>query len=310
MCRTKDLCWVQRIKHLLNASSRPSFWSISPIVVFLSVVHLFLRKTRYVAPHHYSYDYGSRFRRPIDWLHITKTGTSLGNVLLKFVCKDVILEEDSGVQGNVTGECLSNFYLQQGMRRNWPIGDHFSLWNRSEVQLSHVYTMLRSPKYRFASGYHYRTSYKNLNASVSQICNFLESKALPSHFTRGHQVKTIVGHKFSSNRGFKIDIPPSNEEVHEACKRIESFAFVGVTELWNTSMCLLAHSHQIPLDEIMKIPHMRKGKSKGYKTVQADCIDPYDDFLVSCAIQRIKLKVKKHPVCLDTFFHEIEGLII
>eukprot|EP01031_Cornospumella_fuschlensis_P038536 gene38536-46841_t len=96
---------------------------------------------------------------PIDWLHIIKCGTTFINTLLRWACfpnvTSDIIGPNGGLRSVFTQECASNFVLHEGVRPNWPIGDHFDLARRNGTEnttyLQHVVTFVREPVSRTIS---------------------------------------------------------------------------------------------------------------------------------------------------------------
>jgi hypothetical protein len=81
---------------------------------------------------------------PIEWLHIPKTGTSFGNVLINWACSDLLPPKryfDAKKVLEVTPACKARFRNREAVR--WFTGSHLSLENRTEAELRSVFTLIR-----------------------------------------------------------------------------------------------------------------------------------------------------------------------
>lgn len=258
----------------------------------------------------------------INWIHIAKTGTSFGSLLVFLLCGlNEGVTEDSVA---LPIECLEKFHQEPEMREAWKIGDHYSLFNSTTTKLGSTYAMIRSPKSRFPSGFHHLTEYKYLHASGAMICGWTTGEPLgpgvPHHFTLGHQVKVFAGHRFEKgptnlrNWGYlPTQSPPSDVDLREAFGRIDRMAFVGITDLWETTVCLLSkrfRSDKNRLDTMLKMRHLRQGEPVQYKTVSADCGDIYDEALIRHVFEtRFAPLLEEHHDCRQIFMGELHKLL-
>lgn len=132
-----------------------------------------------------------------------------------------------------------------------PIGDHHSLTGRSEDELGRVVTMLRYPPARLASGYHWVRGWLqkdpgHLNVTEAEVCDWAQNTTW-AHATRGMMVKMVAGQPMTwlpLPEKHELDAGlPSNVMVKEACRRLRKFAFVGITDFWDASICLFHAKH-------------------------------------------------------------------
>lgn len=180
-------------------------------------------------------------RRPltnVEWLHITKTGTSFGNTLVLWACPEldpeVVWVHAGGVRAPAT--CLAKFRPEPLARKGWPIGDHISVANRSEAELRNVVTMVRWPPAIVASWYFYfKQQNKRTPGNVTEeaICQAAQST----------KVLYIMGWMIAGKHDSKGNPVSDEVMVKNACHRLSLFAFVGVTDFWDASVCLFHAMH-------------------------------------------------------------------
>jgi len=190
---------------------------------------------------------------PLIFVHVPKTGSSLINALVRVpgVCPEFAEELGADSFSDVgPGEQLEDLAGLQCPGLNAPgttgpsdaeIGDHMPLGDDSHFQehyAGHAVTMLRQPEQRVISGLRH-------HAAMHPEPTDFESL----QYSEGCAVRMLVGedlsfsHKGSGCFGMHQDDPPlpelSSEDVARAVARLQSFAFVGITEQWPLSVCLL-----------------------------------------------------------------------
>jgi hypothetical protein len=207
--------------------------------------------------------------------------------------------QESGVLP-LPDSCLAKF--RQGDRKGWPIGNHVPLTGRTEPELRNVFTLVRHPRSRALSGFHYLTEYKRVGATRFEICQYVASRP-EAHVNLGAQVKFITGEvefRWPSNFAFapKYAGLPDEQMVDRACARLRQFAFVGLSEHWNASVCLFhaifgGQAHQI------EYANVRKGKYGGVGMFgELDCGDTADERLYACAKELFLARMEQHPRCI------------
>eukprot|EP00416_Gambierdiscus_australes_P027634 CAMPEP_0171080820 /NCGR_PEP_ID=MMETSP0766_2-20121228/16107_1 /TAXON_ID=439317 /ORGANISM="Gambierdiscus australes, Strain CAWD 149" /LENGTH=300 /DNA_ID=CAMNT_0011538091 /DNA_START=27 /DNA_END=927 /DNA_ORIENTATION=+ len=192
--------------------------------------------------------------KPLKWLHVSKTGTSWFNVLIHTPGLCPLLP--AGVVLDQSQFCLdcgeNGLGLVADFQKQYPIasvcpgsfdspeefGHHFPLGNQRAVHDWHGVTILRRPESRIVSGYNYLKldwpefaprpcegidDYK----TVVQGCyvRSLTRDGLEPLHNRCHLDMSLQG-----------NVRP--DEVEEAKRRLDRFAFVGILEEWNLSVCL------------------------------------------------------------------------
>jgi len=252
----------------------------------------------------------------IDWLHIPKTGTSLGNLVVLFACPelpegDYVLEN---AVKNVPNWCLDRFRINEIHRSFLPLADHFSLANRTEDQLRRVFTMLRKPLLRVTSGYHYVRGYKKPNATAAELCNYFKwTKRIHEGFYG--MTKVILGYHLGDIRKGLPTVAstsrPSDAEIQEAIRRVNVFAFAGVTDYWKTSECIfnnkfMAYSRK--RSDIVSRHYRSKPKSVSYPS-KYPCHDGVDEQVFQAALRRL-IRESIENDCYDVFLQEMSDTLI
>jgi hypothetical protein len=235
----------------------------------------------------------------IEWLHIPKTGTSFGNILVSTFCNlptDTLWIKPEGAT-DIPPECLKIFRNEGSkVRSNWPIGDHVSLQGRSVPELQKVFTMIRSPRTKLLSGFHYNTKGTRLNASEEEVCQYV-SQSVKAHSSKSAQVKMIVG-KVMSPRVHKFRDPgiASEEDTQLACMNLEIMAFVGISDYWEASACLF-HSQYGGKMSNVDAQNLRPGGYDKEEMPSVDCNDEMDDNLFQCAMRIFLGRLRLYKEC-------------
>ena len=248
------------------------------------------------------------FHKPykIEWLHIPKCGTTLGETLLTYFCgmdAKGIITRHKVHQDEIPGWCLTKFRTDQPHRKNWILGDHFSLNNYTTEEIKKVYTMIRDPGVRMVSGFHFLTHFKRPNATAEEICNYVLQHQHMGHVALGGQTKFVLGRKVQSPKeGWKfIDTSrPSDSDALHACSILDTMAFVGITDFWETSSCILANSIGKSHTSSSKI----RGNPNTIQVKSVDCGDDPDWLLYQCAWNRMAAELEQYSICKRIFWAE------
>ena len=115
-------------------------------------------------------------------------------------------------------------------------------------------TIMRDPRTRFVSAWHYRCHHPNYDcfgvrkefkaarSGGGKKYSFDDYCAMPEY--RNIMTKMLVKDKFPyGDYG-----PLGDADLREATRRLDLFAFVGLNEMYDTSMVLLADALQLPLE--------------------------------------------------------------
>ena len=190
--------------------------------------------------------------------------------------------------------------------RNGVIADHVSLTNRTAAELRNIFTMIRSPKTRQVSGYqwyfkHGQGKGKVLNyigASQREICAFVNGTN-NCVAAKAASVRMITGGLMIGNH-FQQKVP-EKEGTQEACERLKIFAFVGITEYFNASVCLF-HAMHGGLMSDLELRNVRRGSyaDTAQSLKEVDCGDQADTALYMCALQLFWERLQRFPQCLSS----------
>jgi hypothetical protein len=90
--------------------------------------------------------------------------------------------------------------------------------------------------------------------------------------------------------------PPSDEMVAEACRRLRLFAFVGISDYWDASVCLF-HKMYGGEPHSIELVNVRKGKYAKGSLKEVDCGDAADEQLYKCALEVFEENLQRHPQC-------------
>lgn len=191
--------------------------------------------------------------RPLDWVHVPKTGSSLLNILIHLPGMCPMMEQDvvmdcgcftEFLQAYPTARfCPGSFRLDA---HDW-LGDHSGIGSTYDAYTKgHGVIMLRQPEQRLLSGYYYdqhswpQWYYGRMAASAREYAEVLS----------GCAVRILTRDTAAIQEGAPPDMaprsacgwpePPSAVGVRLARQRLrEGFVFVGLTEQWDLSVCLL-----------------------------------------------------------------------
>jgi len=235
----------------------------------------------------------------IEWLHIPKTGTPFGNTLVSTFCNlptDTLWIKPGRATG-IPPDCLKIFRNEGSkVRSKWPIGDHVSLQGRSVPELQKVFTMIRSPRTRLLSGFHYTTHSTRLNATEEEVCHYI-SQSNKAHSSKSAQVKMVVG-KAMSHRGhkFKDSNIASIEDAELACLNLEIMAFIGISDYWEASVCLFHSQYGGEMSDA-DVSSMRQGRYDKDEMALVDCNDEMDEYLFQCAMRLFLGRLRLYGEC-------------
>jgi len=187
--------------------------------------------------------------RPMAWIHVPKSGTTLGNALLHLPGMCPLLPPGFVLDASRHGACVVGGQIDQscpgsfssGGRYNF--GDHSGLGGiyKSSVE-GHGVVMLRQPEQRIISGYFYDQHdwpKEHFHRPAKDLLEY-------AHVVSGCAVKMFTR---KGRNGCCVDYDPAvcgspepatTVEVTLAKQRLRSgFVFVGITDEWNLSICLL-----------------------------------------------------------------------
>lgn len=215
---------------------------------------------------------------PLAWLHVPKCGSSFANTLLHTpgLCPSLtgfVVNSTTSCQGCKGTSCqsctyfndhmMSNFKKEHNAVENCPgllkwsnhkCLDEVDEQNRGFVHtfkdyINHGVTMLRQPEDRLISSFHHNLRSWPIdtlgNGSYTDLLRRIQESSLPDPELLMEYAKKIQGctAKMLTEACKPKDIcgspgTISQDKVEVAKKRLETFAFVGLTDQWNLSICL------------------------------------------------------------------------
>eukprot|EP00045_Choanoeca_perplexa_P013818 m.158329 g.158329 ORF g.158329 m.158329 type:complete len:298 (-) comp16467_c0_seq6:1313-2206(-) len=190
-----------------------------------------------------------------NWLHVPKAGSSFATTLYHYACDlpdDVFPHLPPGHRGMVT----------RAFEKKYPFAKHCNrqgvLWQgrRSGHEpcctpkhlLNGTVMMIRDPRRRATSAFHYFMHASGM--SLKQHQQLLRTAKNAVDFIRfpgvaGCQVKMLTGGKCAGN--VKVD----DARVDRAIANMKKAAFVGITDEWDSSICLfhaMFGGKQLPIE--------------------------------------------------------------
>lgn len=186
--------------------------------------------------------------RPLAWVHMPKCGTSFLSTLYNHpgICPSALVGAKLPSSRDFL-EPMTHFleqYPEDTCCRGSSSASYTFMWNSRmhigiglslyEANKGHAITMLRQPEQRIISSYHDHIHDWNGLIPPRDIREFAEA-------VQGCQVKMVVRTSDSWNTCAVSwgAVPPSDEEVSLAVRHLrEGFAFVGLADRWDLSVCL------------------------------------------------------------------------
>lgn len=258
-----------------------------------------------------------------EWVHVPKTGSSFENTLIRWACGQDApnvnvfsgrpnMQARKGAQSSILNsraDCLRRTFVHRTdaatgrVKSDMAIGTHMPLrGDESPSELQRVFMLFRSPDARAWS------EFKQNYVLTGQIC---QSCITPSdmcgvydRFGRAHMAKYILGcHPL---RVCKNQTLPA-ASIHRACAKVQHMGFIGITELWRTSICVFHETLGGENDE-RDLHNSRPGLSnwKAPPSVRnrRNCTDRGDAALFVCALREFLRRA--HQTRCDVFLHDTE----
>jgi hypothetical protein len=190
--------------------------------------------------------------RPIAWVHVPKSGSSLANALIHLpgMCPSIPSNYTTGkwpVFWNKTypaSEYCPGSFMTEGVENpgdHSGVGSLYEKKNKSDVK-GHGVIMLRQPEQRIVSAFldnEHSWPYWYFQRNATSLAEY-------AHVVSGCAVRMLV--RDGMSEGLERDSPSpcggpepaTDAEVALAIQRLrEGFVFVGLTDQWDLSMCLL-----------------------------------------------------------------------
>lgn len=251
---------------------------------------------------------------PFEWLHIPKCGTGFGNILLHWACypnstANVITMEEGPI--SFSPECGKNFVNQysRGARAIWPIGDHVALLPPNMTNYTNVVTFVREPRARtFSHWAMTRASFRdmlNMQAPIDVVDNTVNNFPNVNSWMSDMVMGNLPSHSIQNSLNY------TDELKAELCRRVKNFAFVGIVDLWRSSICLFHDKYggqmkvsdtgvlrpgQYMKDDVLSSGYLRKFRPEP------------DSTLFVCAIEAFARDVaeSRTPLCISELENEMQ----
>lgn len=86
-------------------------------------------------------------------------------------------------------------------------------------------------------------------------------------------------------------------QVREACRRLQVFAFVGISDFWDATVCLFHAQHGGEAREMDHANVRKGGYLKTAATSEVDCGDSADQRVYRCALAVFHNRLDQFPQC-------------
>jgi len=187
--------------------------------------------------------------RPLAWLHVPKTGTSLINTLVHTpglcpgVPSDMVINRttycnqcnpfNNWMAGHFESQYPAHLACPDGVLK---YAAHVSIGGTFQKHYKgHGVTLLRQPEQRLISSYNHNLH----DFPRATLGGRPENISLPKYaeLVQGCYVKMLTGKHVKGNDCGEPGAP-KQQEVRKAKRRLQTFAFVGIMEEWDQSICL------------------------------------------------------------------------
>eukprot|EP01031_Cornospumella_fuschlensis_P034060 gene34060-41226_t len=220
-----------------------------------------------------------------------------------------------------TKGCESNFILHRGKA---PIGNHFALEARNGTEnithLQHVVTFVREPVSRTISHAFYYGPISTMYTSMEELTRMGGGHdAIIARYEKLLWEFGTYGDKAKNPSVFQTSVVMGtpNATAQEACKRISHLGFVGLTSLWNSSICSFYHTfgrlQALPFELANARPTITAGNSywDDYPLLRAvfrkESGEWPDMKLYECAVRRFVSSVRNTP-CAHLAHRDLQSL--
>jgi len=181
--------------------------------------------------------------KPLIWVHISKTGTGMLNTLYNHpgICPNATQEaraspvgvEDEWFYDHYPREeaCPGSFNLSYSGRGHLGFGPYF------RGNQGHAIAMFRQPEQRAISAYYWSKSQLFVHTPELKTATIREYAIA----VQGCQTKMLAedGYPEGPSPCVVSYIPPTDRMVQVSLQRLRhGFAFVGITDKWDLSLCL------------------------------------------------------------------------
>mmetsp|Transcript_39643 Transcript_39643/g.55300 ORF Transcript_39643/g.55300 Transcript_39643/m.55300 type:complete len:315 (-) Transcript_39643:32-976(-) len=249
---------------------------------------------------------------PLWWFHCPKCGTSFINALINLpgVCPGLALHS---VDSTTLGPCFGpNFSTNvcpswcSGMECIFP--PHQGLGNYTAKE-GRLVGFFRDPDQRLLSMYHSWGNGPGCFDWADTLKNMTKPPFLEyADLMKGGMTYQLTQADQRSTAGTLLDVhrPMTSDDAKEASRRVkEGFAFVGLTEEWDTSICLFhkmfgGHCHA---EEFVDIRPTSSGKDASVDYDASELMgfhDDIDEVVYSAALEVFRANIVLYNVSQDS----------
>lgn len=235
--------------------------------------------------------------KELRWLHAPKTGSSFINVLVTWACPDFLERSDislieAGLDGGwdhlrLRQHCFQGNHIYAAGHLPIELGVGWNNWNKHRGTFV---GMFRPPEKRLLSNFLHNQQ------DVPGMQNM--SFALYARSTAGCVVRLLNGE--ACRREATMGVPISESMVSAAVRRLHGFAFVGLTDEWELSVCLF-HKMFGGNCHAREFRNLRPGSYPRQLTPRmSQAIDPFDSAVFARARAIFQANLAKHNVTPDS----------
>lgn len=274
--------------------------------------------------------------KPLKWMHVPKCGSSFISALVNVGCKGVPLDP-KGVQHltYVATPSLVQACSGLSLLPNRVLGAHFSISSEQEYETTykgHGVIMLRQPEQRAISMYNY-ASEGGIFYDDPRLAGGMDRAAVANFWAS--EIKSKFGNHsefLAKNAGcvvrmltmpqlaipFILDLTgwascncwgehgtapvPTVSQVQLAKNRLRGFAFVGILEEWELSMCLFhaMFGGRCVAEEFVDARPGQRSSKNWDTSVLEGVTDPYDGGVYTVGNTMFQERLKSYGVSHET----------
>eukprot|EP00730_Choanoeca_flexa_P019476 TRINITY_DN9515_c0_g1_i4.p1 TRINITY_DN9515_c0_g1~~TRINITY_DN9515_c0_g1_i4.p1 ORF type:complete len:362 (+),score=33.52 TRINITY_DN9515_c0_g1_i4:100-1185(+) len=227
----------------------------------------------------------TRFR----WLHIPKAGTSFATVLYQYSCTGLPADATPSLNARNRGMAIPRFEREYDFNahcsKHWfmtpRMGHHPLRSNEAVSDKPIMVAMFRDPRSRLWSAYNFGLHANGMHNKLRR--EMRAAVKTPRDFARwprigSCQTKMMLGHQCAS------DYNITEVLFQKAVQRLQNFAFIGITDDWDSSVCLFHAMFGGPLLESFFKNIRNTSESKNHQSYHQQAYgdqlsvedDPYD----------------------------------
>lgn len=261
---------------------------------------------------------------PWQWVHVAKTGSSFANAFVSLSCPDEIENLIQQMESSHNETLLQQMSFHTGLgfqgasdecRRRWVHAQEMpnvpAFWMaghsivNSAIPYSQVFFTVRDPVQRIISYQlmHHRSRFGGVNwTDPWDVANRSVREFQEYNFGEQLREEMINYLAPADRRKEKGYISDATIRAIRACEAIEHMPWIGVTDRFNESICLLHQMFEFPVHpkEMMNVrPGSLRKQGTSYNVEEVGLIfremaDVPDDIVYECAIKRFERDMLHH----------------